>query len=267
MKLFDSHCHLNMKDYDKDIDKVIKRASDAGVVAAMVVGIDLESSRRAMEIAQTYPTCFASVGIHPHDASECSESVLKALEDLASSGSVSAWGEIGLDYNRMYSSKADQQRWFTRQLDIALKRQMPVIIHERDTGGELLAAIKTNFESAVKGVVHCFGGNKNDLYGYLDLGLSIGITGILTQKQRGRDLRNLIKSIPIERILIETDAPFLTPHPEKKQYRRNEPAFLTSVFHKLQNVVGMQMETLAAVLWENTCRTFEIDSGLFESPG
>ncbi|MBW1812297.1 MAG: TatD family hydrolase [Deltaproteobacteria bacterium] len=262
MKLFDSHCHLDDKSYSKDIENVIKSAEDNGVVRIMIVGINKKSSQKAVSLAESYTGIFASVGVHPHDASNCTDSALETLRNLAKSSKVKAWGETGLDFNRMYSPKEDQEKWFARQLEIADELNLPVIFHERDSNGRLLDILKENPGNDRKGVVHCFSGNKTELSKYLDLGFYIGITGILTIKTRGAELRGLVPHIPVDRLLIETDAPYLTPAPEKNKTRRNEPAFVKSVFLKLAEVIKEDPGSLADQIWKNTCELFDIEESL-----
>lgn len=258
MKLFDTHCHLNDMAYDKDIDAVIERVHDAGVAACMIVGTDKASSIKAVALAESINGIYASVGIHPHEAQSCSESILECLINLAANPKVCAWGEIGLDFNRMYSPQNDQEKWFIRQLEIADRCNLPVIFHERDSKGRLLEIVRVYYKKEKKGVVHCFSGNRAELEQYINLGLYIGITGILTLKKRGADLRKLAPVIPVEQILIETDAPYLTPAPEKNHTRRNEPAFVRTVLLKLAEVRNEDPEYLASVTWENSCRLFNI---------
>ena len=259
MNIFDSHCHLNLNSYAKDLPDVIERARRAEVKAMMIVGITPDESRQAIEIAEQFTGCYASVGIHPHDASACSEEQLNALKRLARSSAVKAWGETGLDFNRMHSPKKIQEKWFVRQLEAADELDLPLIFHERDSEGrflELLAAHYGNRQCL--GVVHCFSGSVTEMESYLKMGLYIGITGILTIKTRGKHLRSLVQQIPRDRMVIETDAPFLTPAPDKNHVRRNEPAFLRSVLLKLTDVLDIDPELLADTLWENTCRLYQI---------
>jgi len=258
MKLFDSHCHLDDKSFQKDMDVVIQRAKDAGVDASMVVGITEQSSLKAIKIAETWEGIYASVGIHPHDASRFSEEALARLKELAQKSVVHAWGETGLDFNRMYSPKNDQETSFKRQIEAACELNLPLIFHERDSEGRFLELLHTYKNDIKGGVVHCFSGNQEELAAYLNFGLYIGITGILTIKSRGKDLRDLVKIIPAERLLIETDAPYLTPAPEKNKTRRNEPAFVRSTLIKLAQVRGDDPESLAEQIWKNTCNLYNI---------
>jgi TatD DNase family protein len=258
MRLFDSHCHLDDKAYDKDLDDVIHRMHDAGVVSAMTIGTTFERCVKGVDIAESTPGVYASVGIHPHDANSCDEDALKTLKKLAERPSVRAWGEIGLDFNRMFSPKNVQEKWLSRQLEISSEMKLPVIFHERDSNGRLIDILKTHFTTGQNGVVHCFSGSEDELKRYLDLGLYIGVTGILTIKGRGSNLRKIAPSIPVDRILIETDAPYLTPTPERNHTQRNEPAFVRSVFLKLAEVRQEDPASLAEILWNNTCRLYGV---------
>jgi TatD DNase family protein len=260
MKLFDSHCHLDDRAYDDDIQDVVKRMNAAGVAAAMIVGTTLPRSIKAVSVAESFPGLYASVGIHPHDAKSCDEATLDTLINLAKNPRVYAWGEIGLDFNRMFSPRETQEKWLIRQLEIAAEQNLPVIFHERDSNGRLIEILRTHFKNVKSGVIHCFSGNRTELKQYLDLGLYIGITGIVTIKERGADLRKLVPLIPVERILIETDAPYLTPAPEKNHTRRNEPAFVRSVLQKLSMVREEDPEYLSAKTWNNTCRLYGIET-------
>jgi TatD DNase family protein len=260
MKLFDSHCHLDDRIYNSDIQEVVKRMHDAGVTAAMIVGTTRRRSIKAVSLAESLPGLYASVGIHPHDAKDCNEATLETLKKLAKNSRVRAWGEIGLDFNRMFSPRDIQEKWLVRQLEMASELDLPVIFHERDSNGRLIEILKTYFKNGKNGVIHCFGGNDTELKQYLDLGLYIGITGIITIKVRGADLRKLVPSIPVERILVETDAPYLTPAPEKNHTRRNEPAFVRTVLLKLAKIREEDPEQLSAKVWDNTCSLYGIET-------
>jgi TatD DNase family protein len=173
---------------------------------------------------------------------------------------VVAWGEIGLDFNRMYSSQRDQEHCLIRQLEVAEKLNLPLIFHERDSHGRLLEILNTHPDRRRKAVVHCFSGTALELDRYLEMGFYIGITGIVTVSKRGRPLRQLIPSIPVERLLVETDAPYLTPTPWRNKFKRNEPAFVREVLLKVAEVRGEDPQTLSATVWANTCRLFGIDA-------
>jgi len=258
LKLFDSHCHLDDRAYDNDIHDVVRRMHAAGVASAMIVGTTLQRSIKAVSLAESFPELVASVGVHPHDAKSCSQETLEDLRNLAKRSRVHAWGEIGLDFNRMFSPRKDQEKWLVRQLDVADELDLPVIFHERDTNGRLVEILKTHFNKGRNGVIHCFSGDRNALEQYLHMGLYIGITGIVTIKGRGADLRKLVPFIPVDRILIETDAPYLTPAPEKNHIRRNEPAFVRSVLLELAEIKKEDPAHLADKIWNNTCRLYNV---------
>ncbi len=258
--LFDSHCHLDDASYDADRAAVLERARSAGVTALMLVGIDLPRSRRAVALAAAHRGIFAAVGVHPHDARQCSESVLNELQQLARHPRVKAWGETGLDFNRMYSPRSVQEKWFRRQVEIAMARDLPLIFHERDSGGRFLEILRQYDPEGLRGVVHCFSGQPDELEAYLALGLYIGVTGIVTMNTRGAELRAMIARIPEDRLVVETDAPYLTPTPERNRHRRNEPAFVRSTLLKVAQVRQTDPETLAAAVWDNTCQLYGIET-------
>jgi TatD DNase family protein len=259
MRLFDSHCHLNDAAYAGDIDKILARMTAAGVDAAMIVGITPENSKTAAALAEGRPGFYASVGVHPHDAASCTESGLATLRELATRyPEIRAWGETGLDFNRMFSPREDQEKWLIRQIETAVELNLPLIFHERDSGGRFLEILKTHLPNGYPGVVHCFSGTDSELDAYLARGLYIGITGILTVKSRGAELRRQVGLIPEDRLVVETDAPYLTPTPERNKYRRNEPAFVKTTLLKLAEVRRTDPEALAETVWANTCRLFNL---------
>lgn len=258
MKIFDSHCHLDDNAYREDVEAVLQRAADAGVLRVMVAGVNESSSRRAVALAEKWPGVYAAVGIHPHDARDCKPTSLATLSRLAQGSGVRAWGEIGLDFNRMYSPVRAQENCLVRQLELSRDAGLPVIFHERDSGGRFIELLEAHFSPGRQGVVHCFSGTPAELDRYLALGLHIGITGILTHSERGADLRRMVPAVPDDRLLIETDAPYLTPAPEKNRTRRNEPAFVRTVLLKLAALRKTAPETLADILWQNTCRLFRL---------
>ena len=259
MKIFDSHCHLDDKSFAKDLDSVIERARSAGVARMMTIGVNHQTSLQALALAQTHRGIYASVGIHPHDVKHGSQSMLADLIHLAKHEKVCAWGEMGLDFNRMYSPRKDQERWLEKQLETAADLDLPMIFHERDSNGRFLEILKGQKLDQLKGVVHCFSGNRQALDRYLALGLYIGVTGILTIKSRGAQLRQLVPAIPADRLVVETDAPYLVPAPQKNRIRRNEPAFVKSVLLKLAQVRRDDPKKLAEIVWKNTNRLYNID--------
>ncbi len=258
MRIIDSHCHLDDSRYDDDLDEVVARAEAVDVVTAMAVGVSLESSQRCVALAEGRDFFYASVGIHPHDAAETDEATLLRLAELAQSAKVKAWGECGLDFNRMHSPQDVQERWFVRQLEMAESLDLPLIFHERDTQGRLLEMLTAHRFDGLRGVVHCFSGSSHEMDAYLDMGLHIGVTGIVTLQKRGEHLREQIVSIPSERLLVETDAPYLTPSPHKNKVRRNEPAFVRDTLLKVAAVRGEDPHLLAETIWHTTTKLFDL---------
>jgi TatD DNase family protein len=272
MILFDSHCHIDDKAYANDILAVINRAWQEKVKGMMIVGVDVQTSMKAIELAQyntnqdkanpvarCHPIIITSVGIHPHDAGNCSVKTLETLKTLAKTHTcVKAWGETGLDFNRMFSPQQDQEACFSSQLNLAQELDLPLIFHERDSNGRFYEMLKSEGPPSRKGVVHCFSGTKQEMFNYLDLGYHIGITGILTLQKRGEYLREIAPLIPEDRLLIETDAPYLTPAPQKNKFRRNEPAFVKAVLIKLAQIKAVDPETLSQTIFKNTLKFYNL---------
>jgi TatD DNase family protein len=259
MKLFDSHCHLDDEAFSRDLAGVVERARRAGVRHMTTIGVNRPTSLRAVALAEQFAGVYAAVGYHPHDASACSEAGLEELATLAGRPPVRAWGEIGLDFNRMHAPAAVQEKWFVRQLALSERLSLPVVLHERDSGGRLIDILRSDFSAGRTGVVHCFSGTAAELAAYLDLGLCIGVTGIVTMKKRGAPLRELVRRIPEDRLLIETDAPYLVPSPQRNKTRRNEPALVASVLNTLAEVRQDSPARLARATCENARRLFAID--------
>jgi TatD DNase family protein len=257
MILFDSHCHIDDPCFEEDMDAVFERARNAGVRAMAIAGVDADTALKAIRIAARHNNVITAVGIHPHDAAHCSPDILDRLIRLAKENDcVKAWGETGLDFNRMFSPQKDQEACLKAQLAIAGELDLPLIFHERDSNGRFYDIVKSDGPGSRKGVIHCFSGTRIELFKYLDLGYHIGITGILTIQKRGRYLREMASLIPEDRILIETDAPYLTPAPQKNRVRRNEPAFVESVLTTLAGIRNQDPEDLAVTIFNNTNRFF-----------
>lgn len=260
MILFDSHCHIDDKSFDNDFSDMIDRARNENLQGIMVVGVDISTSLKAIKIANKNEIIITSVGIHPHDAKNCSKENIETLIRLAEENPcVKAWGETGLDFNRMFSPAKDQEECFRIQMEAAGNLDLPLIFHERDSKGRFYDLLKAHGPKSRKGVVHCFSGTKEEMFKYLDLGYHIGITGILTIKKRGEYLRSIVPLIPEDRILIETDAPYLTPAPQKNKVRRNEPSFVKSVLLRLAEIKNADPELLSQTIFNNTKKFYNLD--------
>ena len=245
--LIDIGINLAHDSYDRDRDAVIARAHAAGVVQMVVTGATLAGSVRAVALAREHPgRLFATAGVHPHHASELDPASLAALVELARIPEVVAVGECGLDYFRNFSPRAAQQQAFHRQLELAAQVGKPVFLHQRDAHDDFLAILREHAASW-RGVAHCFTGSGEELQSYLQLGLSIGITGWLCDERRGAHLAALMPQVPAERLLLETDGPYLLPRDfrPKPASRRNEPAYLPHIAAAVARARGETIESLA----------------------
>jgi TatD DNase family protein len=255
MQLVDIGANLTHASFRDDLDAVVARAREHGVAAMIVTGTTVEESRRAAEIAEAHGL-YATAGVHPHHARECNEGTIRALREAARHPKVVAIGECGLDFNRNYSPHPSQERWFVAQLELAAELGKPLFLHSRDAHPRF-AEILRNLRVG-KAVAHCFTGESAELRAYLDLGLYIGITGWICDERRGRHLVELVKEIPQDRLLLETDAPYLTPRDLRPQpkARRNEPAFLPHILRAVARARGEAPEALAAATTRNAKTLF-----------
>ncbi|NLY92225.1 MAG: TatD family hydrolase [Firmicutes bacterium] len=252
MRLFDTHCHLNDEAYQEDWPEVLARARAAGVTRMLVVGYDLPSSERALRLAESEAGIYAAVGIHPHDAAGVTPATLQHLEELLCHPKAVALGEIGLDFYYDNSPRPRQEEVFRTQLALAKKTGKPVVIHVREAHGALLTTLKAEGES-FRGVLHCFSGSLEMARAYLDLGLYLAVGGPVTFKN-ARKLPEVLKAIPRDRLLLETDAPYLTPHPWRG--RRNEPAYLGAIANQVGAILGLETAEVAALTWANGAACF-----------
>ena len=251
--LADSHAHLDFPSFDKDRGGVVRRALAAGVELMINVGFDLPSSRKAVELAACYPSIYAAAGIHPHDAAAVPGDYLEQLELLAAAPKVVALGEMGLDFYRDRSPRPQQRMVFREQLALARRLNMPVILHDRDAHAALLEILKKDGLPPAGGVMHCFSGDLSLAREAMGLGLHISIAGPVTYS-RNRDLQAAAAALPAEMMLLETDAPFLTPVPLRG--RRNEPAYLAHTAETVAALRNCSAAALGAACLANTRRLF-----------
>jgi len=252
MHLIDSHAHLDSPKFDGDREAVVERAREAGVAAILNVGGDLASSRAAVALAERYDFVYAAVGVHPHDARTVTPAVLDELRALARHPKVVAVGEIGLDYYRDLSPRPVQRQAFADQLALAAELGLPVVVHSREALDDVLAGLR-GWEGT--GVLHSYSGGLERLEEVLELGFSIGISGPVTFPKAER-LRVVAAAVPLERLLVETDCPYLTPVPYRG--RRNEPAYVRYVAQAVARARGMEAEPLARATADNARRLFGI---------
>lgn len=255
--LVDIGVNLAHAQFRADRDDVVERAVAAGVERLIITGTSERSSEAARDLARGRPgVLFATAGVHPHDAKSCGPGTLARLRDLGASGEVVAAGECGLDFNRNFSPPPVQERWFGEQLALAADLKLPVFLHERDAHARFLAIVREHRAALVGGVVHCFTGTRAEATAYLDLGLDIGVTGWICDERRGLPLRDVVRHVPLDRLMIETDAPFLTPRDMHPRPQRNEPAFLPHVLRAVAAALGAPAPAVAAATTRNAHRLF-----------
>lgn len=253
--LFDSHSHMYSVKFDEDRDEVFKRIQEAGVKYVLNAGADLETSMRAIDFAQRYNMFYASVGCHPHDVKDLDEETLVLFKGLAKKTKVCAIGEIGLDYYYNHSPRDVQQYWFRRQIQLAHEVKMPIIIHDRDANDDTLRILKEENAFDLGVVMHCFSGSAELAKQYVKLGAMISIAGTVTFKN-ARKLKEVVETVALEHLFIETDAPYLTPEPYRG--KRNESSYVQYVAKKIAELKGVTFEEVAEKTTENTKHFFGI---------
>jgi len=260
MAFVDSHCHIDGPEYDADRNDVIARARAAGVEVMLNVGTGDPHSgafERAVELAETHEGIYTALGVHPHDARLFDDKAEQRLVDLArQSKRVVAWGEIGLDYHYDHSPRDVQREVFRRQLRLARELELPVVIHSREADGDTILILRDELADYDRaGVLHCFGGSMAMATSAIDLGFLISFAGNLTFK-KAQDLRDIALELPLDRLLMETDCPYLTPIPFRG--KRNEPARVIETARCLAQLHGKELEEIGRVTSENFCRLFDV---------
>lgn len=250
----DSHAHLQWDSFDADREQVLSRAEKAQVDCIVNIGFDLDSCLKGIKLAETYAGLYVAIGIHPHNASQFSEETLITLKELAANPKVVAIGEIGLDYFRNLSPIEAQMKAFGAQLGLAQELGLPVIIHDRDAHADILQII-SNFRGKVKGIIHCFSGNKEIAQQFLDLGFLISFAGNVTYP-KAYPLHEAAKWVSLENMLIETDCPFLTP--QEMRGKRNEPSYLPITARKIAELKGTSIEKVAEATTKNAKDIYRI---------
>ena len=256
LTLIDSHAHLDFPQFDADRDAVLGRAREAGIVQVVNPGADLKSSHRAVALAERYAEIFAAVGVHPHDALTLTDETLSTLAQLADSPYVVAIGEIGLDYYRDLSPREQQRRAFSQQLALARSLELPVIVHVRDAHEDAMRILERE-ATGMRGVLHCFSGDLDVARRAIALGWYISVAGPLTYPNAKR-LRGVVSHLPVERLLVETDCPYLSPQPRRG--KRNEPAHVRWVAEQLAETLGVPLDRVAEITSGNTRELFGLSS-------
>ena len=254
MKLFDSHAHLDDEQFDSDREEIIDRIIKSDVKRIINVGADIKTSESSIKLASEYDFIYAAVGIHPHDVSDCSQSDMEYLKKLSVHEKVVAIGEIGLDYYYDNSPREEQRIWFENQIQLSEELNLPFIVHSRDASEDTYDIIKRNKNNS-EFVLHCFSQSLEMAKKYIDLGGYISFAGPVTYKKSIK-LREVVKNIPLDRLLIETDCPYLSPEP--KRGKRNDPTNVLFVAETIANELGIDSERLAEITFENASRLFSI---------
>ena len=253
MRLIDTHAHLDFDDYDQDREEVFNRARKIGVEKIVNIGADLEGSRRAVELAEKYDHVYASVGIHPHEADTVNEESLAEIKALAASPKVKAIGECGLDFYYDNSPREIQKDAFKKQLDLALELQLPVVVHSREAAAETLEILDTAGDFAEKLIFHCYAYGPEEIEEIIRRDYYVAFGGLVTFNS-AQPIRDALKKMPLDRILLETDAPYLTPAPHRG--KRNEPAYLEHIVKKAAAVRGISAEKMGEITTENAERIY-----------
>ncbi|MDD4334738.1 MAG: TatD family hydrolase [Desulfotomaculaceae bacterium] len=255
MNVFDTHAHLNDKAYDADRDEMIQRARQAGITLIVNIGFNLTSSRESIDLADSYDLIYASVGIHPHDAAEAGPGYLLELQKMARHPKVVAIGEIGLDYFRDLSPRPVQRKVFLEQMALAKKLQKPIIIHDRDAHGDMMDILRKEKLGPAGGVMHCYSGSWEMARELLAMGFYLSIAGPVTFPNASKS-KEVAAKVPADRLLIETDAPYLAPMPYRG--RRNEPAHILYTAAEIARLRGIKKEDLVQMCAENGRKLFRI---------
>ena len=253
--IFDSHAHYNSSKFDEDRDAVLKGLADGNVAYVMNIADSMESLKKVLEIAEKYPYIYASVGVHPEETGELTEADMDILLEYTKHPKVKAIGEIGLDYYWDSVERDVQKKWFARQIDIAKKTNLPIIVHDRDAHGDTLDILKSENARDVGGIVHCFSGSVEMARDILNLGMYIGIGGTVTFKN-GRKIKEVAEYVPIENIVLETDAPYLAPEPFRG--KRNSSDLIKYVIDEIAGIKGIPAEKVEEITFQNAKRVYKI---------
>ena len=260
--LIDIGVNLMHKSFNKDREEIIKNAKNLGVSPLILTGTTEKTSLEAKNYVSKFNgDLYSTAGVHPHNAKDCNEKTIANLAKIAKSSYVVAIGECGLDYNRNFSPQNKQKKWFERQIQLAIELDMPLFLHDREAYDDF-SSILEKYDGKIKNaVVHCFTGTKKELKKYLDLGCYIGITGWVCDERRGKSLAKMINIIPEDKLMVETDAPFLIPRDMKKRPKnnRNDPRFLPHIFEAIAFNMDKDPIELSKIVYKNTLEFFEIN--------
>ena len=253
--IFETHAHYDDGRFDEDREQLLNSLKEAGVGPVINIGASLESTKQTRELAEAYDFVYAAVGVHPSEIHELDEESFQWITSLANHPKTVAIGEIGLDYywDKEEEVQANQRYWFKRQLQLARETKLPVVIHSRDAGADTLAILKEEKAQEIPGVIHCYSYSKELALEFVKMGFCIGIGGVLTFKN-ARKLVETVEAIPLERILLETDCPYMAPEPYRG--KRNSSLYLPYVVEKIAEIKGITTEEVERITWENATKLF-----------
>jgi len=253
--LIDSHAHLEMPDFKRDLEQVIQRATESGVGYIFTVGTEKKDWKRAVEIAGSHPSIYAILGVHPHNAKEIDDQTYPTLKGLCRDEKVKAYGEIGLDFFRNLSPRDIQLKRFREQIGLAKELELPIVVHDREAHQETVEILKSEKAEECGGIIHCFSGDDKMAKACIDMGFYISIPGSITFK-KAEGFSEIVKRIPLESLIVETDAPFLTPQPFRG--KRNEPSYVRYTAQKVAEIKKIPFEKVAEVTTENALRVYRL---------
>jgi TatD DNase family protein len=253
--LIDSHAHLEMPEFKRDLETVIQRAKESGVEYIFTVGTEKKDWKSALQIAHSFPSIYAIIGVHPHNAKEIDNETYIVLKGLCKDEKVKAFGEIGLDFFRNLSPRDIQLKRFREQIGLAKEVKLPIVIHDREAHQETMEILRSERAEECGGIIHCFSGDYEMAKTCIDMGFFISIPGTITFK-KADGFREIVSKIPLDSLLIETDAPFLTPEPYRG--KRNEPGFVRYTAQKMAEVKKLAFEKVAEVTTENALRVYKL---------
>lgn len=251
--IFDTHAHYDDKAFDEDRDQLLQQLPQEGIARVVNISSNLDSCARTLDLAEHYSYIYAAIGIHPSDCAQLDETSFQRLEDQCKHPKCVAVGEIGLDYYWKEPDPLLQKKWFCRQLDLARKLQKPVVIHSRDAAKDTIEIMKEHKAEEIGGVIHCYSYSRETAGTFLNMGYYFGIGGVLTF-QNGKKLKEAVSYLPLERLVLETDSPYLTPEPNRG--KRNNSLYLPYVVSQLASIKGISREEVERITWENACNLY-----------
>ncbi|MBQ7481357.1 MAG: TatD family hydrolase [Lachnospiraceae bacterium] len=251
--IFETHAHYDDPAFDRDRDRLLALLKDEGIAPIVNIGASIESTKSTVELAHRYDHVYAAIGVHPSDCGDLTENDIEWLKDLSSDEKVVAIGEIGLDYHYDEPDREIQKKWFIRQLELARETSLPIVVHSRDAAQDTYEIIK-DFRG-LRGVIHCFSYSAELAREYVKMGYYIGVGGVVTFKN-GRKLHEVVKEIPLESIVVETDAPYLSPEPYRG--RRNSSAFIPYIIERIADLKNVSYETVERALYDNATDLYKV---------